>query len=71
MPESRDVHRCSFSGISLRPQCRHIFVIGMVSSMWSAGAVGQVADEGPPAPPEAGAEIGAATEPAAVEPVNA
>ena len=50
----------------LRPQGR-IFVIGMVL-LWSAVVVGQVADESQPAPPEAGVVIGAATEPAAVEP---
>ena len=50
----------------LRPQCQ-IFVIGMVL-LWSAVVVGQVADESQPAPPEAGAVIGAVTDPAAVEP---
>ncbi|MGB0654711.1 MAG: MotA/TolQ/ExbB proton channel family protein [Pirellulales bacterium] len=35
---------------------------------WAAVVVGQVAEEGPPAPPEAEAVIGAATEPAAVVP---
>ena len=43
----------------LRPKCR-IFVIGMVLQ-WAAVVVGQVAEEGPPVPPEAGAVIGAAT----------
>ncbi|OUV74293.1 MAG: hypothetical protein CBC98_01790 [Planctomycetaceae bacterium TMED138] len=51
----------------LRPQ-GHIFVIGIVF-LWSAGAVAQVADESQPVNPEAGVEIGAAIEPAAVEPV--
>ena len=51
----------------LRPQgC--IFVIGIVF-LWSAGAVAQVADESQPVNAEAGVEIGAAIEPAAVEPV--
>ena len=51
----------------LRPQ-GHIFVIGIVF-LWSAGVVAQVADESQPVTPEAGVEIGAAIEPAAVEPV--
>lgn len=51
----------------LRPQGR-IFVIGIVF-LWSAGAVAQVADESQPVNAEAGVEIGAAIEPAAVEPV--
>jgi len=51
----------------LRPQ-GHIFVIGIVF-LWSAGAVAQVADESQPVNAEAGVEIGAAIEPAAVEPV--
>ena len=51
----------------LRPQ-GHIFVIGIVF-LWSAGVVAQVADESQPVNPEAGVEIGAAIEPAAVEPV--
>ena len=51
----------------LRPQ-GHIFVIGTVF-LWSAGAVAQVADESQPVNAEAGVEIGAAIEPAAVEPV--
>jgi biopolymer transport protein ExbB len=51
----------------LRPQGR-IFVIGIVF-LWSAGVVAQVADESQPVTPEAGVEIGAAIEPAAVEPV--
>ena len=51
----------------LRPQ-GHIFVIGIVF-LWSAGAVAQVADESQPVKAEAGVEIGAAIEPAAVEPV--
>ena len=51
----------------LRPQ-GHICVIGIVF-LWSAGAVAQVADESQPVNPEAGVEIGAAIEPAAVEPV--
>ena len=51
----------------LRPQgC--IFVIGVVF-LWSAGVVAQVADESQPVIPEAEVEIGAAIEPAAVEPV--
>ena len=49
----------------LRPQ-GHIFVIGIVF-LWSAGAVAQVADESQPVNAEAGVEIGAAIEPAAVE----
>ena len=36
--------------------------------LWAAVVVGQVAEEGPPVPPEAGAVIGAATDPAAVVP---
>ena len=51
----------------LRPQGR-IFVIGIVF-LWSAGVVAQVADESQPVTPEAEVEIGAAIEPAAVEPV--
>ena len=51
----------------LRPQGR-IFVIGIVF-LWSAGVVAQVANESQPVTPEAGVEIGAAIEPAAVEPV--
>ena len=51
----------------LRPQ-GHIFVIGIVF-LWSAGVVAQVADESQPVTPEAEVEIGAAIEPAAVEPV--
>ena len=51
----------------LRPQ-GHICVIGIVF-LWSAGAVAQVADESQPVIPEAEVEIGAAIEPAAVEPV--
>ena len=51
----------------LRPQ-GHIFAIGIVF-LWSAGAVAQVADESRPVNAEAGVEIGAAIEPAAVEPV--
>lgn len=51
----------------LRPQ-GHIFVIGIVF-LWSAGAVAQVVDESQPVNAEAGVEIGAAIEPAAVEPV--
>jgi biopolymer transport protein ExbB len=51
----------------LRPQ-GHVFVIGIVF-LWSAGAVAQVADESQPVNAEAGVEIGAAIEPAAVEPV--
>ena len=51
----------------LRPQ-GHIFVIGIVF-LWSAGAVAQLADESQPVNAEAGVEIGAAIEPAAVEPV--
>ena len=51
----------------LRPQ-GHIFVIGIVF-LWSAGAVAQVADESQPVNAEAGVEIGAAIEPAAIEPV--
>ena len=51
----------------LRPQ-GHICVIGIVF-LWSAGVVAQVADESQPVNPEAGVEIGAAIEPAAVEPV--
>ena len=51
----------------LRPQ-GHIFVIGIVF-LWSAGAVAQVADESQPVNAEAGVEIGAAIEPAEVEPV--
>jgi biopolymer transport protein ExbB len=51
----------------LRPQ-GHIFVIGIVF-LWSAGVVAQVADERQPVTPEAEVEIGAAIEPAAVEPV--
>ena len=51
----------------LRPQCR-IFVTGMIL-LWSAVVVGQVADDSQPAPPEAEAVIGVATDPAAVEPV--
>jgi biopolymer transport protein ExbB len=50
----------------LRPQCR-FFVTGMVL-LWSAVVVGQVADESQPVSPEAGAVIGVATDPAAVEP---
>ena len=51
----------------LRPQGR-IFVIAIVF-LWSASVVAQVADESQPVIPEAEVEIGAAIEPAAVEPV--